>query len=161
MAPTTNADTVYQFFTAMSARHNLAGTVLVLDNHRAHMTGKVLELFQELQFQLLFLPPASSILNPIETLWAHVKRQWRRSLLSADPKQLSEAWMSAELKTILLGFTELDLERLSRAHFTDIEAVLDEAVSGLEQLRQEELCHGISRLQLHSDGSRSSQAAGS
>jgi len=30
--------------------------------------------------KLLFLPTHSSTLNPIETLWAHLKRRWRNIL---------------------------------------------------------------------------------
>ena len=66
LAPTTNAEEVESFFLEMAARHDLRGSVVCLDNHRAHLSRRVKELFQELQCQLFFLPPASSQLNPIE-----------------------------------------------------------------------------------------------
>ena len=58
----------------MAEEHDLRGAVIVLDNHRAHLSRQVTELFEELRCELLFLPPASSVLNPIEVVWAHVKR---------------------------------------------------------------------------------------
>ena len=90
LAQTTNMDTVYMFFKQMADEHNLRSAVIVLDNHRAHLSGKVRELFEELQCELLFLPPATSVLNPIEVVWAQVKRQWRQSLLVADVTRIGE-----------------------------------------------------------------------
>ena len=58
----------------MAKEHDLSGNVMVLDNHAAHLSRKVRELFEDLGCELLFLPPATSILNPIEVVWANVKR---------------------------------------------------------------------------------------
>ena len=69
------------FFKAMAEEHDLFGNCIVLDNHLAHHSHVVKGLFEELKCELLFLPPATSILNPIEVLWAHVKRKWRERLL--------------------------------------------------------------------------------
>ena len=54
----------------MAEEHDLRSSVIVLDNHRAHLSGLVKELFEELRCELLFLPPATSVLNPIEVVWA-------------------------------------------------------------------------------------------
>ena len=34
--------------------------------------------------ELLFLPPYSPELNPIEKLWSQVKLQWRKSLMESQ-----------------------------------------------------------------------------
>ena len=89
LIPTTNAIEVEGFFLEMSSKFNLSGSIVIMDNHRAHLSRRVKELFQELQCQLFFLPVASSILNPIETLWSQLKRKWRCRLLEYEPRQMS------------------------------------------------------------------------
>ena len=84
IAPTTNSETVFEFFNQMRLEHELRGTVLVMDNHRAHWSHRVRDLLEAQGCELLFLPPASSVLNPIEVVWAQVKRQWRQSLLTSE-----------------------------------------------------------------------------
>ena len=97
---TTNSDNVLKFFEAMSEQHNLAGSIVVLDNHRAHLSHSVRQLFRDLKCRLLFLPPASSILNPIESVWSLMKREWRKKLVVTSPKNMSEKWMETQLLEI-------------------------------------------------------------
>ena len=66
LADGTNGKVVHEFFESMARVHNLKGSVIVLDNHAAHYTLGVQELLHDLGAELLFTPPASSILNPIE-----------------------------------------------------------------------------------------------
>ena len=120
----------------MSEEHNLGGAVIVLDNHRAHLSGKVKELFADLQCELLFLPPATSVLNPIEVVWAQVKRQWRHSLLICDTESAGESWMVAELGRICASFSEESLERLASVHLNDALKMLGEAVEHYSQSDQ-------------------------
>ena len=84
LADGTNSYTVKEFFTSMTKQHELVGSVIVMDNHRAHYNKEVLEFLQANGAELLFLPPATSIMNPIETLWAIIKRRWRQMLLMTD-----------------------------------------------------------------------------
>ena len=86
LANTTNKETVEAFLGSLGHRFNLKGSVMVLDNHRAHCSDAVREASKGLRVELLFLPSASSAFNPIETLWAQVKRSWRNTLLKCDPK---------------------------------------------------------------------------
>ena len=67
------------------------------------------------------------ILNPIEVLWAQVKRQWRQSLLTADVARIGESWMIAQLSQICRSFDEQTLANLSRAHLIDAIQILEEA----------------------------------
>ena len=57
-------------------------TVLVMDNHRAHHSLVVSKWLQEKSYIVHFLPPYSSELNPIETVWALLKQQWGKTLTS-------------------------------------------------------------------------------
>jgi putative transposase len=49
--------------------------VLVLDNSRAHHSNKAITRAKELDIILVFLPPYSPDLNPIEFMWKTIKRE--------------------------------------------------------------------------------------
>ena len=53
--------------------------VVVLDNHPIHH-ARVLNDVYDSNFKELFLPPYSSVLNPIERLWSLFKRKWTQDL---------------------------------------------------------------------------------
>ena len=53
------------------------GTVIILDHAAFHKTKSTLDIIAKSKCQLLFLPPYSPPLNPIEKLWANLKRFWR------------------------------------------------------------------------------------
>lgn len=50
------------------------GQVVVLDNASFHKCAKALQLIESVGCQVLFLPPYSPDYNPIEHLWANMKR---------------------------------------------------------------------------------------
>ncbi len=56
----------------------LPGSVLVLDNASIHKGGKIERLVRNAGCRVLYLPPYSPDLNPIELAWALVKRQVRK-----------------------------------------------------------------------------------
>ena len=68
------------FFNAWMEQHLLpelkAGSVIVLDNATFHKSRTTWELAKARGCKLLFLPPYSPHLNPIEKLWANIKRAW-------------------------------------------------------------------------------------
>ena len=129
LMPTTNAIEVEAFFIEMAEKYNMSGSVVIMDNHRAHLSRRVKELFQELQCQLFFLPVASSNLNPIETVWSHLKRKWRSRLLEYEVKLMTHTWMERELTQILADFNPEELENLARSHYSEVICVLSEAVA--------------------------------
>jgi transposase len=49
--------------------------VLVLDNSRAHHSNKTVTRAKELDIILVFLPPYSPDLNPVEFMWKTIKRE--------------------------------------------------------------------------------------
>lgn len=59
-------------------------TVIVLDNHSAHVSLKTENLAEAHGMTLLYLPPTCSRLNPIEHLWGIWKKAWRQRLLQID-----------------------------------------------------------------------------
>jgi transposase len=53
-----------------------------MDNATFHKSQKTKELIQSVGCRLLFLPPYSPDLNPIEKFWANMKR-WIRKKIEA------------------------------------------------------------------------------
>lgn len=76
----------------------IAGDLVVLDNLSSHKTGKVQAAFAALSVEVLYLPPYSPDLNPIEKCWSKMKTQLRRAA-ARSYAALSEA-LSAAMKTI-------------------------------------------------------------
>ena len=66
-------------------RHNPSGTiVLVVDNASIHTSMKTIDAADELDIKLVFLPPYSPDLNPIEFPWRDCKRElWLRDIKTA------------------------------------------------------------------------------
>ena len=60
------------------------GAVIVMDNASFHRKAQLIPLAQKYGFCLIFLPPYSPELNPIENFWAWLKR-YLRSALSSYP----------------------------------------------------------------------------
>lgn len=56
----------------------LPGSVLVLDNASIHKGGKIESLVKRAKCRVLYLPPYSPDMNPIELIWGVVKRRVRR-----------------------------------------------------------------------------------
>ena len=56
------------------------GTVIVMDNASFHSKKRLISAAQNAGCKLLFLPPYSPELNPIEKFWAWLKRQLRKIL---------------------------------------------------------------------------------
>jgi putative transposase len=55
--------------------------VLILDNFRSHRAKDSIRCAEELKIKLVFLPPYSPDLNPIEFIWKSIKRVISRSFI--------------------------------------------------------------------------------
>jgi putative transposase len=60
--------------------------VVILDNFRSHWANKTREKARELNISLVFLPPYSPDLNPIEFIWKSIKKHI--SLLFIETKEM-------------------------------------------------------------------------
>ena len=72
------------------------GDIVVMDNMRSHHVKAVREVLEEKGMKVLYLPPYSPDLNPIEKMWAKMKsilRKWRirikDKLITAIPQALN------------------------------------------------------------------------
>lgn len=62
-----------------------AGQYVVMDNAAFHRSQKTKELIESVGCKVIFLPPYSPDLNPIEKFWANMKR-WIRDQISGFDK---------------------------------------------------------------------------
>jgi hypothetical protein len=65
------------------------GSVLVLDNASIHRGGEIQKLVEGAGCSLLYLPPYSPDLNPIEPAWSFVKQKVRALAPRDDPARQS------------------------------------------------------------------------
>ena len=66
------------------------GDVVVMDNLSSHKVSGVRELIQNADAEVLYLPPYSPDLNPIEKAWAKLK-QWLRAAKARSQQALDQA----------------------------------------------------------------------
>ena len=117
----TKTDTVYNYFRVLASRTDLDGAFVVLDNHPAHKAHKVLDFLRSQRCNVLFLPVATSVMNPVERVWASLKDEWRKRLLMVDPALANRAWMQAQLRQIHEEhFSPEALTRLAHSHYKAI-----------------------------------------
>lgn len=62
------------------------GDLVVMDNLNMHKSPATRRLIEAAGAVPLYLPTYSPELNPIELLWAHLKRELRRLALDAEPQ---------------------------------------------------------------------------
>lgn len=60
------------------------GTTIVMDNASFHRKEQLLSIAEECNVRLIFLPPYSPELNPIEKFWGWLKRNLEKILPSFD-----------------------------------------------------------------------------
>jgi len=66
---------VCAFLRLIRERNPVGHILLILDNARAHIAGKTKRLAKSLNITLVFLPPYSPDLNPIEQIWKSIRRR--------------------------------------------------------------------------------------
>jgi transposase len=73
---TTNANTVYAYFETVLPTLK-PNSVVIMDNASFHKSPQLQALFEKYQCILMFLPPYSPDLNPIENMWGTIKQHLR------------------------------------------------------------------------------------
>ena len=83
---TANANTVYAYFQTILPNLKI-GSIVILDNASYHKSEDLLKLFHSHKISLIYLPPYSPDLNPIEKLWGTIKqylRSYTQSITNFD-----------------------------------------------------------------------------
>lgn len=73
---TANSNTVYAYFEVVLPKLR-PNSAIIMDNARFHKSKELQALFQQYNCLLVFLPPYSPDLNPIENMWGTIKQYLR------------------------------------------------------------------------------------
>ena len=79
-----------------------AGDIVVMDNLPAHKVAGIKELIEACGAQLIYLPPYSPDLNPIEKCWSKIKTYLQRA------KARTRQELEKALRAALLAITKED-----------------------------------------------------
>ena len=63
---------------------------VVLDNARAHITKEAKQTAEELNLELMFMPPYTPEFNCIEALWSVIKKDFKRRVLEEQKVEISD-----------------------------------------------------------------------
>jgi transposase len=88
-----NGDVFEAFVEQVLVPELRTGDAVIMDNLSSHKRSRTRELIEGVGARLLFLPPYSPDLNPIEMIFAKVK-QWLRSLACRTRNALWKAMQS-------------------------------------------------------------------
>lgn len=69
------AENVCEFLEKIVEQNPKKRIILVLDNSKSHRADKTVRKARELKITLVFLPPYSPDLNPVEFVWKTIKRE--------------------------------------------------------------------------------------
>ena len=72
--PNSRQESVMDFLREIRCRNPFNHIIVILDNFSAHRTENVAITAEILDIELVFLPPYSPQLNPIELIWKSIKR---------------------------------------------------------------------------------------
>ncbi len=88
----TNSAAFQSFLEKLRGRFPLKSTrvTVVLDNARAHTTLDARRLAEELNIELMFMPPYSPEFNCIEALWSVIKRDFKKRVLALRKVVISD-----------------------------------------------------------------------
>lgn len=69
------SENVCEFLVKIVKQNQETKIILILDNSRSHHADKTIRKARELKITLVFLPPYSPDLNPVEFIWKTIKRE--------------------------------------------------------------------------------------
>ena len=73
---TANSKLIYVYFKSILPKLKFK-SVIIMDNASIHKSRELKKLFKKYNHKLIFLPPYSPDLNPIEQLWGTIKNGLR------------------------------------------------------------------------------------
>lgn len=82
-------------------------SVVIMDNVNFHKSDKIIELVEQCGAQVIFLPPYSPELNPIEEMWSKIKNSLRRNsarCMRTFKKAIKRAYESVTCENIMGWF---------------------------------------------------------
>lgn len=91
---TLNAEVFLYFLSYFLVPCLRPGQVVILDNAAAHRDARVVPLIQATGARVVYLPPYSPQLNPIELAWAKLKHALRKAA-ARTVEALYQAWAEA------------------------------------------------------------------
>ena len=65
---------VCEFLTEIRSKNPTKNIILILDNFRSHRANFTMDFAEEISIKLIYLPPYSPDLNPIEFIWKCIKK---------------------------------------------------------------------------------------
>lgn len=75
---------IIDFLTLVRKRNPNKTIVMIIDNFKPHHSPETLLKALELNISLVYLPPYSPDLNPIEFIWKSVKRQISNTFIASE-----------------------------------------------------------------------------
>ncbi len=111
---------VIAFLDKIRLNNPKGGILIILDNFKSHHAKNVIKKAVELGIDLIFLPPYSPDLNPIEFIWKSIKRIISRSFIDSRESMCSiieNAFYSISMsksyaKSWISKFLPLDVQSL-------------------------------------------------
>lgn len=105
-----------------AANATVKAIIIVLDNYSTHHADQVKATAQELGIYLVYLPPYSPDLNPLEYLWKSIKRIMSRSCirtLDEMKEKIAEGWKTLSKS---LGFAKKWIAQFleTESYYTDL-----------------------------------------
>jgi putative transposase len=70
----TKKEKVVEFLRKVRKKNPRKGIIIIQDNYKSHKAEDVIKEAEKLGIELVFLPPYSPDLNPIEYIWKSIKR---------------------------------------------------------------------------------------
>ena len=98
----------------------LEGAVVIMDNHAAHHSHTFVSFMRLCKADVLFLPPTTSMFNPVETVFAEMKKKLRNAMHNCKLELRNRVWMRNTVQQIFENMNMQLLENLATCHFKDI-----------------------------------------
>jgi len=94
---------ICDFFRDIRLRNPEKKIVLILDNFRSHRAKDSVKCAEECSITLIFLPPYSPDLNPIEFIWRSIKRVISHSFIAFPPERMFDKFDRIYASRLWLG----------------------------------------------------------